>query len=761
VNVPDYVKHAERKLLGSLIAIPDIAVPVVLENLMSTDFSEKRDQVLYDAISKLVEEGIKPERSVVSARLRRNEELGAAGGAERLAEIATAEETATSIAEYCEMVGDFALRNRLQSGGHKIATIATDVSVSAESLLDQAVELLATVGGKSSTSGVMDIRAATDQYSREATAVKTGHGGITTGYPVLDAYVRGLQGNVVIIAALPGLGKCLGEDTPLLMHDGSIKPVQDVVEGDLLMGPDSLPRTVASTVVGRGELYRVTPIKGDSYVVNEDHILSLKYSGQSGIRNMSIKEYLKLGEATRVRMKGWRTGVEWPEQAVAIDPYILGIWLGDGSASKPMVWTMDEEVVTALYEFAEKEDLICLPREKSGKSMGYSIKRKPGVQKNSFLDNLRADSVLKNKHIPQNYLINSRAVRLQMLAGLLDSDGHLFEKCFEIVQVRERLARQIAFLARSLGFAAYLKQVEKTCTNTGVTGTYWKVAISGNTHLIPSRVAHKTAGERKQIKDALVSGIKVLPIGEGDYYGFEIDKDKLFLLGDFTVTHNTAFGLNMVWNQATQGIPAAIISLEMTSNAVAERLLQIEGRCTTEELERDPAFAGRLADQLAQKPIRIAAMGQSSSGAILRQMRIMEQQGVQSFFVDYLQLITHKSAQRRDLEVSEPLRMFIQFVKRSNLSVITPSQANRSAIVEGDGGAPKMWQMKESSGIEAHADIIWGLGSRSYLNPSDINAALFLEILKSRNRGFVGTRIPFDFDKSRQLIQASVQAFVN
>ena len=759
VNVPEYVVHAEDKILGALIASPDIAVPAVLEILDSGDFSSKRNQVLYGAIASLVEEGTKPERSIVSARLRHNEELEIIGGAERLSEIATPGECSAAVVEYCDIVRDFALRNRLQASAHQIATMATNRDISAEVLLDQSVEMLATVGGRAGSSGVMSMQDAAAQWSREVADVRAGHGGITTGYPVLDAYVRGLQGNVVVIAALPGLGKCLGKDTPLLMHDGSIKLVQDVERGDLLMGPDSSARTVMSTVTGRGELYQVTPIKGDPYVVNEDHILSLKYSGKPGIRNMSIKEYLKLGDGTKARMKGWRTEVDWPEKAVAIDPYILGIWLGDGNSSRPMVYTMDKEVVTSLYEFAEREGLVCVPKEEKGKAMGYSLKRKPGVQKNSFLDKLRAYSVLKNKHIPQAYLINSRKTRLQMLAGLLDSDGHLFEKCFEIVQVRERLARQIAFLARSLGFAAYLKEVEKTCTNTGATGTYWKVAISGNTHLIPSRVAHKTAAERKQIKDVLVSGIKVTPIGEGDYYGFQIDKDKLFLLGDFTVTHNSAFGLNMVWNQATAGIPVAIISLEMTSNAVAERLLQIEGRCTSEELERDPSFASRLADQLAEKPIRIAAMGSTSSGAILRQMRILEQQGVKSFFVDYLQLITDKKAERRDLEVSNPLRMFIQFVKRSNLSVITASQAKRDAITGGDGGAPKMWQMKESSGIEAHADIIWGLGTKSYIDAKDTTAPLYLEILKSRKRGFVGTRIPFVFDRSRQLIQASVQVF--
>ena len=73
-----------------------------------------------------------------------------------------------------------------------------------------------------------------------------------------------------------GLGKCLGKGTPVLMYDGSVVPVEDIKDGDLVMGPDSSPRTVCGTTRGKSTLYRIIPIKGDPYVVNEEHILSLK-----------------------------------------------------------------------------------------------------------------------------------------------------------------------------------------------------------------------------------------------------------------------------------------------------------------------------------------------------------------------------------------------------------------------------------------------------------------------------------------------------
>lgn len=115
-----------------------------------------------------------------------------------------------------------------------------------------------------------------------------------------------------------GQGKCLGIDTPVLMFDGSIKKVQDVVVGDKLLGPDGTVRNVLSLARGQEQLYRVKQHTKDDYVVNESHILSLiqppyldefwnkkrKGTGIQKVVNLSIKEYLALGGMT-VDHYGW------------------------------------------------------------------------------------------------------------------------------------------------------------------------------------------------------------------------------------------------------------------------------------------------------------------------------------------------------------------------------------------------------------------------------------------------------------------------
>jgi hypothetical protein len=70
-----------------------------------------------------------------------------------------------------------------------------------------------------------------------------------------------------------GTGKCLKLGTPIIMYDGSIKEVQNIVVGDLLMGDDSTPRLVTSLARGKDKMYDVINDKGEKYTVNEEHIL--------------------------------------------------------------------------------------------------------------------------------------------------------------------------------------------------------------------------------------------------------------------------------------------------------------------------------------------------------------------------------------------------------------------------------------------------------------------------------------------------------
>ena len=345
-----------------------------------------------------------------------------------------------------------------------------------------------------------------------------------------------------------GGGKCLSAGTKILMYDATIKNVEDVVVGDILMGDDSTPRTVLSTTSGEEMMYEVIPVKGDPYTVNESHILSLRMTGVKSVCgynpgevvNISVSEYLLKNDTFKHCAKGYRVPIDFDGQGdeLLMEPYYLGIWLGDGHSDRNAVTSADQPVIDYLYDYANRNGLKIRVESQKSNCAIYHLKD-AGSGRVSRWRKVFAHKydLFKNKHIPIEYLRASREVRLELLAGLIDSDGHYDGKAIDYVCVNEKLIDGIIFLVRSLGLACYKKQVNKTCYNNGVVGLYYRISISGNLEIIPSKKWKITL--RGQRKNVLNVGIRVREVGIGKYYGFEIDGNRLFVLGDFTVTHNT------------------------------------------------------------------------------------------------------------------------------------------------------------------------------------------------------------------------------
>jgi hypothetical protein len=337
-----------------------------------------------------------------------------------------------------------------------------------------------------------------------------------------------------------GSGKCHGKDTKILMYNGGIKNVQDIKIGEKLMGNDSTPREVLSLAHGVDMLYKIKLINGDSFTCNSSHILSLimsneYYGHQKGeILNISIPEYLNLPQyVKRNTYKSYKASVIFPFKEVDFDSYLYGLWLGDGSKAclDFTINDKDIEIVQYLKKYALDNNFYI--REVGGHGCKtYCLTHGLGFNKKYFQKEFLKKSYVREKRINQDYLINDKETRLKVLAGLLDTDGYLKDNCYEIVTKFIGLRDDILFLCRSLGF-----RVSHKIKN--VKGTdYYRICISGNTHLIPC-ITRKKASIRRQIKNPLVYGFTIEELGVGDYYGFEISGNHLYLLGDFTVTHNT------------------------------------------------------------------------------------------------------------------------------------------------------------------------------------------------------------------------------
>ena len=124
-------------------------------------------------------------------------------------------------------------------------------------------------------------------------------------------------GSKIVIIGKPG---CFTKDTPVLMYDGSIKKVQDVCVGDVIMGDDSTPRNVLELCQGFEMMYKISPKEGESYIVNERHKLVLK-DKKNNIIEMKVKDYLNLSSNDYFI---YRNTVDFKDQPIAENAFDMG-----------------------------------------------------------------------------------------------------------------------------------------------------------------------------------------------------------------------------------------------------------------------------------------------------------------------------------------------------------------------------------------------------------------------------------------------------
>ncbi|BDY12665.1 replicative DNA helicase [Hydrogenimonas cancrithermarum] len=549
--------------------------------------------------------------------------------------------------------------------------------------------------------------------------------GVDTGFNDLNRMTSGFgEGDLVIVAARPAMGKCLGKGTKVLMYDGSLKKVEDVEVGDLLMGDDSTPRRVLSLARGREMMYWVRQNRGIDYRVNESHILSLKRSrNENGHRhgeilNIPLKEYLKKSDKFKSNYKGYKVAVEFAEKEVPVDPYFLGIWLGDGRGSDVRIATEDPEVVAFLEAYAAKLGLTLYLYAAEGKCPMYGITNGRSVDPNgafSLQKSLRDLGMLEAKRIPRDYIANSREIRLQLLAGLVDSDGYYDDKfhVIEITQKSRSLAEDIKLLADTLGFRTSLIPKKATIRSIEYESEVYRVRIVGDLEEIPTKIPRKKARLRKAARDVSHTGIWIEPDRVDDYYGFVLDGNHLFLLEDMTVTHNTALTLNMALKALENGDGVAFFSLEMPAEQLVLRMLSAKTSIALQDLRvgnlRDEEWTrlSEAVDWLSGQKLFVDDEGTLNIHQVRAKLRKLKSHHpeIKVAIIDYLQLMSSGSNKDRHQEVSEISRGLKMLARELQIPIVALSQLNRSLEARADK-RPMLSDLRESGAIEQDADII-------------------------------------------------------
>ena len=321
-------------------------------------------------------------------------------------------------------------------------------------------------------------------------------------------------GSKIVVIGKPGTGKCLAPGTLVMMSDGSLKKVEHIRVGDLLMGDDSTPRTVLSICHGYDSMYKIRQLNGEDYTVNAPHILSLINTNHEKV-DIPVSELLELEISS---YKGYKVPVNFPSRPIDIDPYLIGFW--------SVYPNMGLEISDFFYQ---KLSELCILLNKNFSEQLTMI--------GNFLKDVRT------KYIPDRYLRNTREIRLQVLAGALDAVAQYdFGSDSYTLESSGAITSDIAYLARSLGFE----------TNKKITMKYLDAinscSVKGRLDDIPVRIIKKFFSPTNTEVD-LATSINIQHIGHGEYYGFQLDGNHRFLLGDFTVTHNTTLIASLLYSK--------------------------------------------------------------------------------------------------------------------------------------------------------------------------------------------------------------------
>ena len=229
---------------------------------------------------------------------------------------------------------------------------------------------------------------------------------------------------------------------------------------------------------------------------------------------------------------------------------------------------------------------------------------------------------------------------------------------------------------------------------------------------IPVKIERKKARKYLSNRDFQMTGIKIEKDKIDDYYGFEIDGNRLFLLEDGTVTHNTAYALNLALNVIKQDKGVAIFSLEMPAEQLMLRMLSAAGKIPLQELRRgnltDEQMSNltAIADEIASKPLFIDDEGNINIHTIRAKLRKLKMQNpdLSLAIIDYLQLIASDQRERH-LAIAEISRSLKLLARELQIPIIALSQLNRS-LESRPNKRPMLSDLRESGAIEQDADVI-------------------------------------------------------
>jgi len=394
----------------------------------------------------------------------------------------------------------------------------------------------------------------------------------------VDAYQEIIDGKLDFLSiSMPKrAGKAVTLDTPIPTPYG-FKRMGDIRVGDQVMARDGYDTTVTGVFPqGKVPVYEVRFTDGAIVKTCADHLWKVRFhnvhspSGKCGYseRVMSTGDIMKHGlRGGKGRSEHNLFSVEYCEPAeflyqdVLIHPYVLGVLLGDGCLTESTVniTTPDTEILAYAALHLPEDDVIeRYPTKKHcWKIKSNVLKRDAGghPMKCATAEALEHYGLLGKrsyeKHIPDEYIFNTSETRLELLRGLLDTDGYAQSKCIEYSTTSPQLRDAVMFIVRSLGgYASCQSRMGRYKKNGKYiqTRTNYRIQICFPSLLNPFRLSRK-ADAYKPKREKLYRYIKsIVPCGEEEAQCICVDNDEhLYLVGTYFVpTHNSQLGINFI-----------------------------------------------------------------------------------------------------------------------------------------------------------------------------------------------------------------------
>jgi len=380
----------------------------------------------------------------------------------------------------------------------------------------------------------------------------------------ITKYNSGLDSNT--------LNHMLDIETPVPMADGSIKLLKDITDGDLIIGSNGRATKVvkAHEIQYPKKAYEMVFASGDVIKAGGEHLWSVQTpwdrESNGPYRVLDTDTIYAMDSSVKKRRTITIPRVQRPEftstEALPVDPYIIGYWLGNGNSYDPVVTinSLDTDIFDYFKNWAE--------------SYGGSISEQKDLRSNGsrtiyisgtpLLKALKEFGLLKirgkdhntDKFIPEIYLRSSYSNRLELLRGLMDSDGtHGFKSSVMFTQSEGQLLTDVVRLIRSLGGWVHPKKKKQSKTGMQYTKDFYVACfrIFDN----PFKALRKAnKWEPIQIEATRQAIVSITPTEKCLMRCLTVDaEDGLFCVGDhFQVSHNTATGVSAIMTASQQRI---------------------------------------------------------------------------------------------------------------------------------------------------------------------------------------------------------------